>query len=269
MADLLSPPRALGAVALSARAAEGAMRLGRLRQEGCLKALFPRAGGPWLEAVTLNTAGGLTGGDRLALSAGAGEGARLLLTTQAAERAYRAASGTALVEARLDVAPGGRIDWLPQETILFDGANLDRRLHLDLAGDARALVVEPVILGRLARGERLTAARFRDRWEVRRDGRLLLLEAQRLEGDVHALMDRAAIGGGARAYATLLYAGPDAEARLRPLRALLPPEAGASCPTEGLLIARLLAPDGFALRAALIPLITSLTGSPLPKVWRL
>lgn len=260
------PPRARGAARLSALRDGARTRLGDLRQEGSLRLLFPRPAGPALEAVALNTSGGLTGGDRLALDARAGPGARLVLTTQACERAYRAAGGYATVDVTLRAEAGARLDWLPQETILFEGSRLRRTLRLDLDPTATALLVEPVILGRLARGEALRDAAFRDRWEVRVGGRLAFADAVRLEGDVHALLDRPATGAGARALATVLLAGPGAAGHLRPLREMA--EGAASLVGDGLIVARLLAPDGFALRRRLLPLILALAGR-VPKVWTL
>lgn len=268
--DLPGPQRARGEVGLSARLDQGVTRLSHLRQVGSLKALFPRPAGSALEAVTLNTAGGLTGGDRMRLEARAGDGAHLVLATQAAERAYRAlGETTASVKARLSAGEGARIDWLPQETILFDGARLQRRLLVDLAPTATCLLVEPLLFGRRARGEELREGFFADRWEVRRDGRLLFADALRLSGDLSATLDRAPVAGGARAVASLLLAGDAASAHLAGIRALLPPGGAASLIEDGLLFARLLAPDGFALRRALVPLIVRLTGQPVPKVWSL
>ncbi|WP_368372992.1 urease accessory protein UreD [Rubellimicrobium arenae] len=246
------------------------MRLRHLRQQGSLKALFPRSGGEALEMVTLNTAGGLTSGDRMSLEATAEAEARLLLTTQAAERAYRAAGDPpARVEARLGAGEGARIDWLPQETILFDGARLDRRLSVDLAPGATALLVEPLIFGRLARGEQVRSGRLRDRWEVRRDGRLLFADVLRIEEDMAATLDRPGVAAGGRAMASLLFAGDAAGGHLAAVRALLPGSGGASLIEDGLLFVRMVAPDGFALRSVLVPIILRLTGAALPKVWKL
>ncbi len=264
------PQRARGAVRIDAGWAGARTRLRELRQEGSLKALFPRPEGAALEAVLLNTAGGLTGGDRMAVAAEAGKGARLVLSTQAAERGYRAIGDTpARVETRLRVVAGARIDWLPQETILFDGARLERRLSVEVEGDGTALLVEPLLFGRLARGEEVRTGGFLDRWEVRRDGRLVFADRFRIGGDIAGTLDRMPVAGGARAMASVVLAGPGAEAILPKVRALLPPVAGASLLEDGLLLVRLLAGDGFGLRAALIPIINALTGTALPKVWRL
>ena len=263
-------PRAVGAVVLSAVQARGAARIAGLRQSGSLKLLFPRRVGPALEAVLLNTAGGLTGGDRMEVEVTAGPGARVVMTTQAAERAYRALAGTeARVTVRLAVRAGARIDWLPQETILYDASALVRSLHLDLDPEGQALLVEPLIFGRAAMGEVLRAALLRDRWEVRCDGQLVFVDALRLEGDLAAQLQRPAVAGGAGAMASVLLVGPGGAAGPAALRPLLPPGSGVSLLHDGLLFARLLAPDGLALRKLLIPVIETLSAAALPKVWSL
>ena len=263
-------PRAIGAVRLAAKRGATADALSALRMSGSLKVLFPRPQGRALEAVLINTAGGVTGGDRFSTEAEAGEGAALSLTTQAAERAYRAGGATpARLATRLVAGPGARLAWLPQETILFQGANLVRTLSVDLAPDARFVMVEPVIYGRTAMGEELTGARFHDRVEIRRAGAPLWLDALRLEGDIAARLDRPALGRGARAMASLVYVGADAEAWLDRLRALLPVTAGASLVRPGVLAARLLAADGYSLRQSLVPALKLLNDNTIPKPWML
>ncbi|WP_341214195.1 urease accessory protein UreD [uncultured Limimaricola sp.] len=265
-----TPPRARGLLRITAEAeAGGRARLGVLRQEGALRALFPRRTGR-VEAVVLNTSGGATGGDRLRIEAEAGQGAHLRLTTQAAERAYQATGqDPALIRNRLTVATGARLDWLPQETILYEGCHLDRSLTLDLAPGARALIVEPVIFGRALMGESLRYARFRDRIEIRRHGALLYLDAQSFSGDITAHLARPAVANGAGAMASVILAAPEAESHLAPLRAALPASAGATLLAPDLLVLRLLAADGFELRATLLPVLDRLTGGTLPASWRL
>ena len=95
-------------------------------------------------------------------------GCRAVVTTQACEKIYRASSGSAEVRNRIAVGEGGRLDWLPQETILFDGARLARRLEAELAPGAELLLVEATIFGRSARGETVRSGLFADRWRIRR-----------------------------------------------------------------------------------------------------
>jgi urease accessory protein len=255
---------------VAARLSPRGSELAVLRQAGSLRALFPAPAGGALQAAMINTAGGITGGDRFFIEAEAAAGAALTLTTQAAERAYRAQPGeTGRLSTRLTVAGGARLDWLPQETILYRGCALERTLTAELAPDARLLLAEPVIFGRGAMGERLDTASFRDRIEIRRGGRLLLRDGWRLAGDVAAQLDRPQVAGGAGAMASVLYLAPDAEAQLPRLRAMLPETAGASLVEPDLLYLRLLAPDGWLLRAALVPILTRLHRGPLPRPWML
>ena len=266
----LRQPRAEGAVSLSVVASARGTELDRFRQEGALKALFPQRRGPACQAVLVNSAGGITGGDRFATRAHVARGAELTLTTQAAERAYAAQPGqTGRVTTRLTAGPGARLNWLPQETILFDRSDLSRHLVVELAGDARLTLVEPLIYGRQAMGERLRNARFRDRIELRQDGVPVYLDATRLRGDITAHLARPTIAAGAGAMAQIVHIGPDAEAALPAVRALLPDTAGASLIRPDLLAIRLLAPDGFGLRQSLVPILEYLTGQDLPRPWML
>ena len=262
------PPRARGILNLSAKRRGDQTVIADLRQEGSLKALFPKVRGDALDAVFLNTAGGLTGGDHMQITAEAMAGSHLVMSSQAAERGYRAQPGEiARVDVSLRVAAGGRIDWLPQETILFEQAALARRMDVHLEADATALLVEPLVLGRRAMGENLHDVRFKDHWRVWRNGRLVFADAVRLIGDATELMSGNATGHGATAMATLLLAGPSAEACFEALT--LDELSGASLIADDILLVRLLAGDGFHLRQQLIPAISALADVPVPRVWRL
>jgi urease accessory protein len=265
----MAQPRARGEARLSSKLVAGRSCLDGLRQSGASKILFP-SGRPHLEAILINTAGGVTGGDRFRLEAEAGPGSRLTMTTQAAERAYRAQPGEiGRVSTRLSVGAGARLDWLPQELILFQGAAMERRLDIELAEDASLLMVEPIIFGRRAMGEKLSSAEFRDRIEVRRHGRPLYLDGVRLSGDLTRALSSDVTAGGAGAVASLLYVAQDAGSHLGALRAMLPPTGGASLLAPDVLALRCLAPDSFELRRALLPILDRLTGHTLPTSWRL
>ncbi len=261
-------PRAQGALRLQAKRRGDQTVIANLRQEGSLKALFPKVRGNALDTVFLNTAGGLTGGDRMQIDVTAQTGAHVVLSSQAAERAYRAQPDQiAQSNVTLDVGPSGRIDWLPQETILFDQAALNRRLHVRLAPDASALLVEPIIFGRVAMGETVDHLHLSDQWRIWRDDALVFADAVRLIGDAKALMQQAAIAGGAGAMATVVLASPQAAAFAD--RLTLDGSSGASLIRDDLLLVRMLANDGFALRKQLIPVVEALSTAPIPRVWRL
>lgn len=258
---------------LSVAVRDGRTRLAGLYQEGAAKIRLPRGDGAAMEAVLVNTAGGLTGGDRLDWRIAAGEGSMLTVTTPACERIYRAAAGEARVGVAVQVAAGARLAWLPQETILFDRAALARRLDIDLAEGAEALVAEAVLVGRRAHGETVSLASFHDRWRVRAGGRTVHAEDIRLGPDVpRRLAARAGFGGGL-AFASVLLAGERGEALLAEARDVVGEAGGASfwrVGGTGKLLARLVAEDGYALRRRLAPLLSLLNGqAPLPKLWSL
>jgi len=263
--------RAQGTLRLSFKRRGTATVLDGLRQEGCLKARFPRVEhGAWTGAITLNSSGGVAGGDILDATITAGPGTQATVASQAAERFYRALPGTApaRVATSLHVAPGAALEWLPQETILFDRCAVQRRLSVNLAGDAWFLGVEQWVFGRTAMGEAVHEARMRDLIQVRRDGRLLLHDAIRFDGPVQSLLDRRATGGGARGVATLIHAAPHAENRLDSLREVLAGHDAGASTWDGMLIARIVAPDGACLRAAVVAGLDVLRdGRPLPRVW--
>ena len=260
-----TPPRAEGDLRLSVTA----RGIGKLRPQGCMKALFPRSRGA-VEAIVINTSGGVTGGDHLRLSAHVETGGHLTLTTQAAERAYRAAGPKpGRVETQLSVAAGGRLNWLPQELILFEGCHLRRRLAVDLTAGAEALIVEPVIFGRAAMGEELRAAQFSDRIVLRRDGRPLYRDGIEMQGDLFATLDRPATGNGARAIVSVVMVSPEAEAMRDRLLPLMGAGMGASVMAPDLLVLRMVAAGGMALRAGLLPVLDELSGGTLPVSWRL
>ncbi|AYG60132.1 urease accessory protein UreD [Rhizobium jaguaris] len=264
------PQRARGRGHLAAKALDGRTRLAELFQEGAAKIRLPDTFDSSMEAVIINTAGGLTGGDRMDWSIVAAPGTRIDVTTQACEKIYKASAGTAEVVTSIRVGAGARVDWLPQETILFDRASLSRRLDVDLDETAEFLAVEAILLGRKAMGEAMAQGLFRDRWRIRRAGRLIHAEELLLDGDVAALTAEHAVLSGQVAFATLFYAGPLAETYLAKVRPLVDGHMGGVSQWRDKLVARLAAPDGFALRKILIPVISALrNGTPVPKVWNL
>jgi urease accessory protein len=271
--DVDPPPalqRAQGVGRIEVARGEGQTRLQRLYQEGCARLLLPRdRAARSLEAVAINTSGGLTGGDRLAWAAAAREGAALTLTTQACEKIYRSRDDRAEVAVALDVGPGARIDWLPQETILFEGAALSRTLDADLAAGASLLALEAVVLGRTAMGETVRRGALRDRWRVRRDGKLVFADDLRFEGPIAEVAALAPTLGGGKAFASLLLVADEAERFLPGVREAIGPHGAASA-FDGKLFARIVAADGLSLRRALLPAIAALRdGEPCPGVWRL
>jgi urease accessory protein len=232
---------------------DGRTRLAHLYQRTPLRALFPRQPPDDIPTAAIaNVGGGLVAGDSASVSVRVGEGAAAMVTTQAAEKVYRSTGADCRVATRLAVEPGSWLEWCPQETILFERSRLRRTLALDLAGDARAMLGETLVLGRLASGERTAEGFLLDRIEVRRDGEFAWLDCLRLEGSYGPVVGAAAGLGGARAVATFVHAAPDATGRLDLARGLLPgdPVRSGATVVNGLLVARFLAADPLALRRA-------------------
>jgi urease accessory protein len=248
------------------------MRL-ELAESGGYRARFPTSYDERCEAVLINTAGGMAGGDRAVTAIAVDDGAQAVVTTQAAEKIYRSQGSDTQVETRIEVGAGAELAWLPQETILFSGSRLQRSLAVDLAADARFVAAETLYFGRAAMGESLGRGHLRDRWRIRRDGRLVFAEDLRLGGAIDATLGRKAIGQGARAVATVFAAGPGQPEKLGAIRDLLAGdlacsgvEAGAGT-LDGFLLIRLLCGDAQALRRALVILLGQVTGRALPRTW--
>lgn len=245
------------------------LRIGTLRQQGSAKVILPHCGTD-TEAVFLNTSGGLTGGDSLRYAVHLGDGVKMTATTQTAERAYKSTSGAARVLVDLTVGQDGWIDWLPQETILFDAACLDRRTQVTLGEGAGCLLLEMVVLGRAAMGETVGQVHLRDWREVRRNGAPLMVEPLSLGPD--SLTSGVAGLNGMRAFASLALIAPDAADMLAPLRDALtePGVIGAASALEGRLMLRLMAADGWPLRRQIARCLGLLRrGRPLPRVWQM
>ena len=256
--------RARGEVRVKAKLRGSTTVLDRLYQSGSGKARIPKGDG--FEVVLLNTAGGVTGGDLFENTIDAAPKTTATVTTQTAERIYRSTGKNGRVNNTLTISEGARLDWLPQETILFDRARLRRTLNIDMAEDATLLAVEPLVLGRAAMGETVSRGFLSDQWRVRRGGKLVYADALRLDGDIEAIVQNPASLTGAIACASLLYVAPDAEDRVDTVRAALGDEGGVSA-WNRLLTARIVTKDGATLRAALIRIVAALRTGPLPRVW--
>jgi urease accessory protein len=263
--------RARGRAFVSVALARGASRLTDLAQSGSARVMLPRVGGPDPEAVFLNTSGGLTSGDALAFAMEVGGGARLTATTQTAERAYLARDGAARLTVSAQVGEGARLTWLPQETILFEGADLARETAIDLAPAAVCLLVETVVLGRRAMGETVTAARLRDRRRVTLAGKPLHVEALDLSPGAFPRLAGPAVLGPAHVFASLAMCGAGAEAAAGALRDLPAPDGGLAAVSgwNGRTLVRATATDLWPLKQYLGRVIARLTGQPLPRVWQM
>lgn len=268
-AETFDGNRAVGRIELTVAAAAGRSRRGRVHEAGALRVRFPNSDGQALEAVTINTAGGMTGGDRFDIDVKVGPGAGLTLTTAAAEKIYRSLGPDTEIRIKLDVGRGGTLAWLPQETILFDRIRLRRSIDVELGHGAQLLLAEAILFGRAAMGETVTQGRLTDRWRVRVGGALVFAETVRLEGPIGPSLTRSAVAAGAVAVATVLkFPSTDKDvAAIRAMSDNLTGDAGISA-WNGFAVARLVAPDGAALRRDLIEVLAALGPVSVPRLWR-
>jgi urease accessory protein len=261
--------RAEGAVHVRIAAEDGRSRLDRCYQRGSMKVRFPRQTDTDVpEAVLLNTAGGITGGDRFSVRADLDAGAALTMTSQAAERIYRSSGGEGRVDVSLRLDAGARLDWLPQETILFDGGRLERTLQLDMAGDSTLVACESVILGRAAHGEIVREGLLSDKWRIRRGGKLVYADNLTLIGGGGAATEGNATLRGGQAFASLLVVAPFIDALVDTARLALAacPATGGASAWNGLLSARLVAADGAVLRKSILQLLEAISVR-VPRAW--
>lgn len=259
--------RAKGRVAFSVETARGLTLRKRVQESGSLRVRFPNVSGPDCEAVLVNTGGGMTGGDSFDIAIALEAKAALTVTTAAAEKIYRSTGPDATLTVDLTVGAGAALAWLPQETILFNGARLARRITVDLADDASLLMVEGTVFGRSGMDEEMTRGFLHDQWLIRRGGRLIHLEATRLDENIAARLARRAVAHGAAAVATLL-AVPAAQtvAAIRGSLHRMRGEVGAS-EWNGLAVARFVAPDGGTLRHDLMQAVMVTRVAGLPRLW--
>jgi urease accessory protein len=267
-AAIFAANRARGAVRFDVSGINGVTRRRELHEAGSLRVRFPSPEDEGLSAVLVNTAGGIAGGDRFDIHITSTDGARLTVTTAAAEKIYRADGAAAELNITLKAEGRSHLSWLPQETILFDRTRIHRRFEIDLSENASLLLCEIVVFGRLAMGERLREGEFCDHWRLRRGGKLVFAENIRLDGDLGEKLAKSAIANGGVAIGTALIV-PGDEALVERIRELAPTfggEVGVST-WNGFAMARFCAQDAARLRADMIAVLGRASGSALPRLW--
>ena len=225
--------------------------------------------------IIVHPPGGIAGGDRLDISASVGEQAWAQLTSPGAAKWYRAA-GPAFQNIQLKVGAGATLEWLPQETIIYSGAQAELSTQIDLEGDGRLCYWDMIALGRPASGERFDQGHFQSRLEIRRDGQPLWHERQRIIGN-DGLLDSAIGLAGQPVFATLLISGEIDSDLLERCRSISGHNSdkvrGDLSQLPGLLVARCLASEALHARAWLIELWRLLRPELLgreavpPRIW--
>lgn len=269
-ATLPASIRASGALRLVVAHMDSGSAAEDIAESGPLRVRFPRIREDRLEAILINTAGGIVGGDKLEFHVETREDASLSLTSQAAEKIYRSNGLTSRISVSLKADAGSELFWLPQETILFDRARVEREIEADVSSEGSLAICEAIVFGRDAMGEKVTRGLLRDRWRIRRDGKLIFADALTLDGDIKSTLNRAAAMNGRIAMATMVVVSNDAMSKLDAVREALTGEgieAGASA-FDGMLIARILAEDSISLRSAVFSALEA-AGTPPPRAYSL
>lgn len=269
-ATLPASIRASGALKLVVAHTEQGSAAEDIAESGPLRVRFPRVREDRLEAILINTAGGIVGGDKLEFHVEAREDASLSITSQAAEKIYRSNGLTARIFVSLKADTGSELFWLPQETILFDRARVEREIEADVSSSSSLAICEAIVFGRDAMGEKVARGLLRDRWRIRRDGKLIFADALLLDRDIKSTLNRRATLNGKIAMATMVVVSNNAMKKLDAVRDALTGEgieAGASA-FEGMLVARILAEDSIALRASVLSALEA-AGTPPPRAYSL
>lgn len=266
--EIFAANRARGRIDLAVDGRSGLTRRTRAHESGSLRVRFPHTRSRALEAVVVNTAGGMAGGDDFDINVAVGEQAQLVVTTTAAEKVYRTLGPDTTVCIKIAVAAGAALWWLPQETILFERARLVRRIEVDLADTARLVLAEALVFGRTGMGEAVTQGCVFDQWRVRRKGRLIHAEGMRLDGPISEKLAIPAIAKGGVAIATVLmiHGGDEDLAAVGALGHRLRGDVGASS-WNGVAVMRFCAADGAALRHDLLQVLAALDLAALPHLW--
>jgi urease accessory protein len=232
-----------------------------------IRIMFPKINNAIEEAVLINTGGGIAGGDCLQYDVTALPNASITLTTQAAEKVYRALDEPARVSTILNVHENAKLAWLPQETIIFNKARLHRQMDVQLYGSAELIALEWLVLGRAAHGEQVSSGNITDSWRVKKDDRLIWADSFRIADDVYPHVREKALISHCIALGTLIYSGTDVDARLEIFRRI---SAAMQCrcavtAVAGLMIARFAAKEALELRNGLRAFLQQ--SFRVPKMW--
>lgn len=241
------------------------------------KALYPEGDGV-CQAIVLHPPSGIAGGDQLHISASVAQGAHAQLTTPGAGKWYRSGGAEASQRVDLVLGEGATLEWLPQETIAFDGARARMATHVLLAADSRFIGWDILCLGRAAAGERFANGRFDLFYRVDRGSKPIWLERGGFAGNDPILASPAGWAGHT-VCGTLLCTFPElpqqAATLLESLRSIAPNDGAGHAITAlpDLLVARYLGDSSEAARlwfAALWAVLRpACCGRPaiLPRIW--
>jgi urease accessory protein len=237
-----------------------------------VRILTPSVQGGIPEAVLANTSGGIAGGDTSHVDILVAQNAQALVTGQAAEKIYRSIDMPASIRTVIKIEDDSTLEYLPQESILFDGAKLNRAVNISLGARSYLLLSEMFVLGRWAMKEDFTRGIFLDRWSIDVAGQPIWREGLRVEGGLSSLSSSLGFAN-ARALATIFYVGANAGEVLGLARDAIGPMGGATI-VRDMLVVRMLGNEAGMLKQQLGEIISVIRAAALgrpaevPRVWR-
>ena len=237
-----------------------------------VRILTPSVQGGIPEAVLANTSGGIAGGDTSHVEILVAQNAQALVTGQAAEKIYRSIDMPASIRTVIKIEDDSTLEYLPQESILFDGAKLNRAVNISLGASSCLLLSEMFVLGRWAMKEDFTRGIFLDRWSIDVAGQPIWREGLRVEGGLSSLSSSLGFAN-ARALATIFYVGANAGEVLGLARDAIGPMGGATI-VRDMLVVRMLGNEAGVLKQQLGEIISIIRAAALgrpaevPRVWR-
>lgn len=271
--------RSVGVAKIAFKTRDHKTVLDDLYQQGSAKLRFARAEPNRLtEAVLINTSGGMTGGDTFTVNAKWGENTTAIITTQAAERHYKSLGDTAIIDNQLEVAHNACGLWLPQESIMFDAAAYQRNTTINLTKTSKLLAIESSLFGRQAMGEIIHSGQVTEKWQIKRDNKLIFADAFGLENDIAAQLAKPAIAAGNTAISTIIYIGDDLATTCDQINSLIEQQnaIGRATIFNDIMLIRLFATSGQHLRQTIIKILNKTlvkltkgadTENLLPRVW--
>lgn len=271
--------RSVGVAKIAFKTRDHKTVLDDLYQQGSAKLRFARPEPNRLtEAVLINTSGGMTGGDTFTVNAKWGENTTAIITTQAAERHYKSLGDVAVIDNQLEVAHNATALWLPQESIMFNGAAYQRNTTINLTKTSSLLAIESSLFGRQAMGETVTSGQVTEKWQIHRDNKLIFADAFGLNNNIAAQLEKPAIAAGNTAISTIIYIGDDLEATRDQINTLIEQQntIGRATIFNDILLIRLFATTGKNLRQTIIKILNKTlvkltksqdTENLLPRVW--
>ncbi len=267
--------RSIGAGRLAVKYSGTRTQLADLYQRANAKIRIPKTHDKALEAVLINTSGGMTGGDELSWKIHALPQTHCIVTTQACEKIYQSRAGVANVSTHIEIDDGALVEWLPQETILFDQSGLHRTIEIELAFGASFIGLEAIVLGRQAMEKPARELNFADRWRIKQNGKIIHADDIKLNGNIETLLQNQATLNGAASFATLVVCLPEAQCDQTELTLANMQAAQQRSQFWSVnkiatkIVARFVAQDMYQLRKLLIPVVNAARQQrPLPKVWR-